>query len=167
MRNANQLFNSPEEEITSSYWGQKILDIVFAFIFVVLIIFVSKRLYFFGIITSRLNLLTLVVLVFAVFRITKLFIADHITQWFRDLFLIVTIEKNGDNIKIIRKFPKKGLRREIALLLDCPWCTSIWISVAVLYLWVRHPATHFFFYIMAFSGLSVLLYLGMNKLRNK
>jgi len=167
MRNANQLFNSPTEEITSSYGQQILLDIVFILIFIVLIVLVSKRLYFFSHIISHFNWLSGIVLAFAIFRLTKLFLSDHIMQWLRDLFLVVKTEKVNEGIKITRTFPQRGLRREVALLLDCPWCLSLWLSLLTIYLWILHPMTHFFFYVMALSGASVLLWLGAKCLKER
>ncbi|MEI6022296.1 MAG: DUF1360 domain-containing protein [bacterium] len=163
MRNAEQIFNSPSEEITFSGKKQSLFNILFIGLYITIIVLISKEIHFNNYINNKFGIINIIILLLAIFRITKLFLSDHIMQWFRDIFFIVVFEKINNQIKITRSFPKNGLQREIALLLDCPWCLSLWVSLFVIYFWIKYPITILFFYITAFSGMSTLLYLGIKK----
>ena len=74
------------------------------------------------------------------------------------------MQKDNELFNIKRSLPSKGLIREIALLFDCPWCTSVWISLFVLMTWdiIFFQALYL---VLAFSGISLLLYFGVEKLQ--
>jgi hypothetical protein len=100
-----------------------------------------------------------ILLSLATFRLTRLFVADFIMQWFRDLFMkkIVAHDDIG-NVDYIRceKQPE-GFRRIISDLLGCPWCVGVWMAFATLstyYLAVSGilPAAWVIIYIFALAG---------------
>jgi hypothetical protein len=97
-------------------------------------------------------------LALATFRLTRLFVYDHITQWIRDLFLQVRVT-NGS---IVREKPERGVRRTIATLLDCPWCLGMWAAYVLTYLYFLTPHTWFFVLVLAIAGLGTLLQLLAN-----
>lgn len=67
---------------------------------------------------------------FATFRMTRLFVADHITQWLRDLCMesIVVKDPLTGAVFVRCEKPVKGLRRLISDLLGCPWCVGVWMA---------------------------------------
>lgn len=78
-----------------------------------------------------------IILSLATFRLTRLFVADFITQWFRDLFMKkVVVHDDLTNVDYVRceKQPK-GLRRIISDLLGCPWCVGVWMAFCTLLLY--------------------------------
>jgi hypothetical protein len=166
MKNTNELFNTPKEEITSKYGRQATYSILLIALFLVAVYFVSKELYLLNTTTSLLWL-HLVILVFAIFRLTKLFVTDSIFQWLRDLFLDIKTEKIDEGLKVHRTLPVRGLRRQIALLFDCPWCVSVWVSLVSLFIYYKHPYSRLFFLIMGLSGLATLLYVWIKKMSRK
>lgn len=67
-----------------------------------------------------INIFDFFIIVFATFRIIRLFVYDKITKWFRDLFLDVAPDG-----KTLEK-PPRGPRLTMYELLDCPWCLGVW-----------------------------------------
>ncbi len=157
----DKIYNSLAEEKFSNYRNSNLLDIFIILFFLIIIIFLTPRIS--GLLTFPL-FIDILVLIFAVFRLTKLVTSDHITQFWRDVFFDLEIKKiNGEDL-VKRKFPKGGLKLKIAKLLDCPWCTSIWIATISLFVWVNYPNVKFFFAVIALSGIGTLLFLLMKKL---
>lgn len=71
-----------------------------------------------------------IILGLATFRLTRLFVADFIMEWFRDLFMKrVVVHDDIGNVDYVR-FEKHtvGLRRLASDLLGCPWCVGVWMS---------------------------------------
>ena len=74
-----------------------------------------------------IGIVTLVLLTFAVARITRLIVIDEITQPWRQW----VIDKFGD--------PDNS---KISFLAHCPWCTGVWVSApmtAITYIWPQSP----------------------------
>jgi hypothetical protein len=105
-----------------------------------------------------ISTLDLLLITSATFRITRLFVYDHITQWIRDVALDVQLV---DGV-IVRCKPARGLRRTFADLLGCPWCLGVWASFCLTYLYFRTVHAWFFILILAIAGLSTLLQLLAN-----
>ena len=164
VKNSNILSFTPSVEITTTYIQKKIIDVLLMIFFLLIIYFMhTKLISIFNIFYSNIYL-KLILITFAVFRLSRLLISDAIMQWFRDIFLCVDVEKDNEQFKIIRSLPSKGVIREIALLFDCPWCTSVWISLFILMTWeiIFFQALYL---VLAFSGMSLLLYFGVEKLQ--
>lgn len=65
------------------------------------------------------------ILILATARMTRLFVADDIMEWFRNPFIQLK-EEDGT----LYAYPKgKGVRKFIGSLLSCYWCTSVWVAV--------------------------------------
>ncbi len=158
----DKIYNSPAEEKVSNYRNSNLLDIFIILVFLLVIIFLTPYI-------SEILLFPLcvnvIVLIFAIFRLTKLVTADHITQFFRDAFFDVEIQKIDKQELVKRRFPIGGFKKKIAKLLDCPWCTSVWVSLVSVFVWFKYPETQFFFLVMALSGLGTILFLLMKKLK--
>lgn len=73
----------------------------------------------------------------ATFRMTRLLVADHITQWLRDLCMkSVTVNDPMTGAVFVRcEKPTKGLRRLISDLLGCPWCVGVWVAMVAIVLY--------------------------------
>ena len=72
---------------------------------------------------------TFVILSLAAFRITRLFVYDKITAFFREQFYDAKVLKTG----IILEKPKSGPRRTLADLMSCPWCFGMWSAALVIF----------------------------------
>lgn len=89
---------------------------------------------------ASLSLTDYVLITLASWRVTRLFVYENITKFFREQF--------WDIVKVGRSFalekPKTGPRRTLADLLSCPWCFGVWATafVSFLYLlteWALYP----------------------------
>lgn len=94
-------------------------------------------------------------LVLATFRVTRLLVHDLVSDFIRDFFA------NAES----------GIKLSMHDLLDCPWCTGAWVSLALGYLYFLIPATWPIILILAIAGfgtlLTILASLMMVKLNGK
>lgn len=76
-------------------------------------------------------------LALATFRLIRLLVYDSVTQHIRDY-----LERQTS-----------GIGRELALLINCPWCTGVWAGLFVGFLFFVSPLATFFILILALAGL--------------
>lgn len=102
---------------------------------------------------------------FATFRMTRLLVADHITQWMRDLCMeSVAVKDPLTGAVFVRcEKPVKGLRRLISDLLGCPWCVGVWMAfVAVILYYLAAieftPFAWIIIIVFAIAGAAELIY---------
>lgn len=100
-----------------------------------------------------------VLLALATFRLTRLFVYDHITQFVRDLFLDV---HTGESGTLVREKPATGPRRTVAALLGCPWCFGVWAAFVVAYFYYLTPYAWFFLFALALAGVGTLIQILAN-----
>lgn len=100
----------------------------------------------------------LVVLSLATFRLTRLFVYDKITAFFREQFYdakvsrgIVTLEK-----------PKGGPRRTLADLMSCPWCFGMWAGATVVFFYELTPYAWYPIVMLAVASLGTVFQLLSN-----
>lgn len=105
------------------------------------------------------------VISFATFRMTRLLVADHITQWMRDLCMESVIVKDPMTGAVFVRCEKpiKGLRRLISDFLGCPWCVGVWmalVSVVLYYLAAIEfsPFAWIIIIVFAIAGSAELIY---------
>lgn len=113
---------------------------------------------------TGMTVLQFVVLALATFRLTRLFVSDHIMQWLRDMFFVITEESNPETgtMMLVRTKPARGLRRLMADLLGCSWCVGVWMAFLVVVLYVAVVLDFFaigraILYIFAFAGAASFL----------
>lgn len=73
----------------------------------------------------------------ATFRLTRLFVADHITAWVRNLFMkkvIINDPLTGAVFVRQEKYPN-GIMRLTSDILGCPWCTGVWVALGTMVLY--------------------------------
>ncbi|MCE9644105.1 DUF1360 domain-containing protein [Candidatus Parcubacteria bacterium] len=100
----------------------------------------------------------------ATFRLTRLFVYDKITAWFRDLFK-ESRETTLDGITYVeRSVPQDGPRRTISDLLSCPWCLGVWFALFTTTLYFLASWSWYLILVLALSGVATLLQLGANLL---
>jgi hypothetical protein len=77
----------------------------------------------------NLTLIDYTIMALATWRLTRLFVYDTITRFVREQFM--------DVVKIGRGFrletPKRGPRRVLSELFQCPWCTGVWCAFLVVF----------------------------------
>ena len=160
------MFSRTAEKNRLAYAWQKLYDLLFIALFFALVWFVTTSLPRVDVLVRSLSVLDIAVLVFAVMRLVQLVAHDNVMQWFRDAFLNIRIKRLGAQADIDRKMPAAGLRREAAVLVSCPWCLSMWLSLGTFYAWFAWPQTHVLIYILALSGVGTLVYLGLKRIEH-
>jgi hypothetical protein len=103
--------------------------------------------------TAALHTLTpfeFVILSLATFRLTRLFVHDKITAFFREQFYDAKKLKTG----IVLEKPKSGARRTLADLMSCQWCFSMWAGAIIIFSYELTPYAWYPILVLALSGVS-------------
>ena len=100
-----------------------------------------------------LKLVDYALITLASWRLTRLFVYDVITKFFREQFW--NVKKVGREYQLEK--PKTGPRRTIADLMDCPWCFGIWASATVIFFYLITPYAFFPVMILAVSAVATFL----------
>ncbi|HYF10508.1 MAG TPA: DUF1360 domain-containing protein [Candidatus Paceibacterota bacterium] len=117
-----------------------------------------------GDLPQAISLADFLLIALATFRLTRLFVYDRITKWFRDLFLD-SQEKILDGVTYVeRTAPENGPRRTISDLLGCPWCIGVWFALFASTLYFLTPFAWYLILVLALSGLATLIQLSANLL---
>ena len=102
------------------------------------------------IIPTSIPIFDFLLIVLCVFRLVRLFTYDKITQFARDWFL----KKEYTNGVWIKRKPDSGWQLTISDLLDCPWCTGVWLSLPVTFLYFLTPLWWYPMFFLAVAGLA-------------
>jgi Protein of unknown function (DUF1360) len=94
----------------------------------------------------------------ATWRLTRLFVYDAITKFFREQFWDVV--KVGKGWALEK--PKVGPRRTIADLLSCPWCFGVWSAAVVIFFYLMTPYAVYPIMLLALSAVATFLQLLSN-----
>jgi hypothetical protein len=141
--------------ITDQYFWNFVFGVVFlAFLFMGTIILDGEA---YRPLTS-LTRIDGVLLVLATFRLTRLFVYDNITAFFREQFFDIAESKGG--MTLVK--PARGPRRTLADLLTCPWCFGMWASATVTFFYFLTPYAVFPIIILAIGALGTFLQLIAN-----
>ncbi len=105
----------------------------------------------------------LVLIILATFRLTRLFVYDKVSKFFRDWFLDEEelISEDGE-VLIARMRPEDGPRRTGLELLECPWCVGVWFATFVVFFYYLTPVAWYFILILAVSGVSTFIQILSN-----
>ncbi|EKE27487.1 MAG: hypothetical protein ACD_3C00198G0001 [uncultured bacterium (gcode 4)] len=121
--------NKSHKEAKNGYFWHISLFTIYPLLYVVIVGFFYSR----NIIITSIWFFDLVMLILATFRVTRLFVYDHITDFFRDFFA---------------KF-KSWLGKSISELINCPWCTAVWVSMLLVFLYYLTPLSWLLLLILA------------------
>lgn len=139
-------------------------SIVFTILYALFFVFgliILKRVN--GELPTSISLFDLVLIILAAFRLTRLFVYDHIMQFFRDLFL--DREEHVDErgaVMVERTAPLRGPRRTLHELLECAWCFGMWAGLLVPFFYFLTPYAWLVILILAVSGVATFLQLTIN-----
>ena len=101
----------------------------------------------------------LILLSLALFRLTRLFVYDEITAFFRDFFLDVSVHGKVTT----RKKYTTGFCRCVSDVFSCPWCFSIWGGLVLLTAYFLFPGPVFFIVLLlSISAIASVLQLTAN-----
>jgi hypothetical protein len=108
----------------------------------------------------------IIVIVLAVARLIRLFCYDNITLFLREFFLDVRIVKQAEGgVEQYERIPSENpFKHTVYKLLNCPWCTGIWITLGLVWVYSYYPVLYFLFVILAISQLAGMLQLSTNLL---
>lgn len=100
------------------------------------------------------SVLDFVLLSLASFRLTRLIVFDTITAFIRKPFFEEVEEQN--EIYIVPK--KSGIKGWIGKLLDCYWCTGMWMAIFLVVCYYLWPFwSHLVIVILAVAGLAAII----------
>ena len=135
--------------------NERTWNIILFFFYLIILVGALYPLYrIHGEIPYSISIFDTVLIIFATFRIVRLFVYDHIMQFFRDIF----IEKD-------KKFGEcydSGFRASVTHLLACPWCMSTWAAFFVVFFYFLTPLAWFPIFVVAISGFASLLQITTN-----
>lgn len=100
-----------------------------------------------------LELVDFVLITLASWRVTRLFVYDEITRFFREQFW--DIKKVGKGYQLEK--PKTGPRRTLADLLSCPWCFGVWATAMVTFFYLSTPYSVFPVVLLALSAVATFM----------
>ena len=143
--------------ITDQYFWNLIFIIFYLVLFVLMGIILSTeaRMAYDAITTFDMVLISL-----ASFRLTRLFVYDGMTKFFREQFYDANVVRN----KVVLVKPVTGPRRTLADLMSCPWCFGIWATTLVIFFYLLTPLAYFPVLILAISAVASYLQLLANAL---
>ncbi len=107
---------------------------------------------------TELSLTDYVLVTLASWRLTRLFVYDAITKFFREQFWDVV--KVGKGFQLEK--PKTGPRRTLADLLSCTWCFGLWASSTVLFFYLLTPYAVFPVALLAIGAVASFLQILAN-----
>lgn len=112
---------------------------------------------------TELSLTDYVLITLASWRLTRLFVYDAITKFFREQFWDVV--KVGKTFKLEK--PKVGPRRTLADLLSCVWCFGMWASATVAFFYLLTPYAVFPVVLLAVGAVASFLQIFSNLIGHK
>src|SRR3989344_5455892 len=99
-----------------------------------------------------------VLIIFAIFRVTRLLVYDKITRWFREWFVFKRTLVGQDGSLWVEILPfGRGLRHTIHELLQCPWCIGVWAALVVTFVYFMFPWAWYLIFMLAVAGAGSLI----------
>jgi hypothetical protein len=141
---------------------QNFWNFVFAVLFIILFVFSLGELKaIHGSIPRSIPLFDLILVMLAVFRLSRLFVYDKITQFIRDLFVQKRFIEARDGSMLVEKTPyKNGPARTVSDLFNCPWCIGVWAAPAVLFFYFMASWAWYVILALAISGVAAFIQLS-------
>jgi hypothetical protein len=112
---------------------------------------------------SELNLTDYVLITLASWRLTRLFVYDVITKFFREQFFDVVKVGKGYTLEK----PKVGPRRVLADLVTCPWCIGLWAAATVSFFYLLTPYAVYPTIFLALAAVATFLQILTNLIANQ
>jgi hypothetical protein len=112
---------------------------------------------------EELKVVDYFIITFASMRLTRLFVYDSMTKFFREQFYDAKTVKN----KVTLVKPLTGPRRTLADLMSCPWCFGVWATSTVVFFYLLTPYAYLPSLILALSSVVSLLQITANMIGHK
>ena len=107
---------------------------------------------------DKLTVTDFVLITLASWRVTRLFVDDLMTKWFREQFY--DVKKVGKGYTLVK--PPTGPRRTLADLFSCPWCFGMWAAASVTFFYLLTPYAFYFVLFFAISAVASFLQILTN-----
>lgn len=141
--NANAIYMTKLIEKNQDFW-----NLISSVIFISLIILLIYYLKVSGKMIYKISSFDFFILTLAVFRLIRLFTYDDVTEYIRSY-----LAKS-----------EKGPKKTLYNLLDCPWCTGVWMSFIVIFLYTVVPYSWVLLLIMALAGAGTFIQITIWKI---
>lgn len=113
-----------------------------------------------SILIPNINLLDILIIALASFRLIRFFCFDSIFSYVRDRIAYHIRVTDEDGEKYIIKTPVGvGYRRMLAHLLDCVWCVGIWTTLITFIMYIVSGPTALLVIILAIAGVATFFQL--------
>ncbi|OGI22513.1 MAG: hypothetical protein A2808_03375 [Candidatus Moranbacteria bacterium RIFCSPHIGHO2_01_FULL_55_24] len=114
-----------------------------------------------GMLLMGISLGDFIILSLAILRLVRLLAYDNITLFIREAFMDVNRVKYAEGgEEFVERVPSENsFKRTISKLLNCPWCTGVWVALVVLFLYQAFPMLWILFLLLALSSFASLLHL--------
>ncbi len=98
------------------------------------------------------------ILILASFRLTHLLVFDEIASFIRKPFITVIFEEDelGRKEETLQ-IKGTGIRHFIGSMLSCYWCTGVWVSLGVVFLYFYIPVLYPLFIVLAVAGAAAII----------
>lgn len=147
-------------KITDQYFWNVVFSLFFLGLIVMAAIILETES---RVLLTDLTVTDYVLMTLATWRVTRLFVYDAITKFFREQFW--DIVKVGKGYELEK--PKFGPRRTLADLLSCPWCFSMWAAAMVMFIYLISPYGVYLVILLALSAVAALLQIVSNLIGHK
>jgi hypothetical protein len=107
---------------------------------------------------ASLTLTDFSLIALASFRVTRLFVYDGLTRFFREQFYDAKVVRN--KVTLIK--PLTGPRRTLADLISCPWCFGVWATSCVTFFYLLTPLAYIPTLVLALSSVATVFQLFAN-----
>ena len=146
--------------ITDQYFWNFVFSVFFLILVVMgaIILETESR-----IVLDELSTVDFMLMTLATWRLTRLFVYDHITKFIREQFWDVVKVGKGYTLEK----PKVGPRRTMADLLSCPWCIGVWAAAVVIFFYLVTPYATYPIMLLAISAVATFLQLLANLVGHK
>lgn len=141
--------------ITEQYVWQVVFGVAFTLAVIMGIIILDSEA---RIPLTALTPTDLVLITLASWRLTRLFVYDGITKFFREQFYDVVESGRG----YLLERPRSGARRTLNELLTCPWCFGVWASATVTFFYLLTPLALYPVILLAVAAVASFLQIVAN-----
>jgi hypothetical protein len=120
-------------EAKKEYFWHITLFTIYPLLYIILVWYLYRR----NIIITEIGVFDMIIISLAVFRVTRLFVYDNITDFLRSYFAQFT----------------RWLGKSLSELINCPWCTAVWISMILVFLYFLTPLSWLLLLILAIDSI--------------
>jgi len=133
----------PEGKKNDQYFWNFVFSAIFALLVLLSLFYLKSN----GELPRKISVFDFVLLALAIFRLIRLFVYDSVTNFVRDHFAQY----------------QKGPGKTISNLLNCPWCTGIWMALFVAFFYFTTPLAWYPILILALAGTATFIQITIYK----